>query len=108
VRQSDEQLDLLASGEADYKFALKTPKVAKPPAVKVPPPSGHEVRQAMLDATDEASAHGYFIALKLKPAELKQIALELDLPATGTAKAITDGIIKVLVTGRRTTSAVRF
>lgn len=105
---SEEQLVQLANDEAEFKFVSKIPRATRSAAAKVPPPTAAEVYQAMLAAPDQAAAHAFFEKHKLKAADLKRIAAELDVPTAKTGPAIVEALIKVFVTGRLTTSAVRF
>jgi hypothetical protein len=106
---TEEQLLQLANNEAEFKFVPKNPpRTTKAKAAKLPPPTAEEVRQAMLSASDQDTARAFFDSHKLNLTELRDVARELGVPASGTAASIIDTIIKVLVAGRLTTSAVRF
>ncbi|MBB5869663.1 hypothetical protein F4553_003042 [Allocatelliglobosispora scoriae] len=108
TKLSDEQLQQLADGEATYALVPKGYKVTKVPSAKAAPPTASEIRSALSAASDEESARAYLTGLKLKPAELKAVASELEVPATSSAKTIIETMVKIFVTGRLTTSAVRF
>jgi hypothetical protein len=107
TKLTDDQLQQLATGEATYALVPQGSKVTKNPPPKTAPPSAVEIKSKLTNAESEQAAKDYLDSLKLKPAEWKAVAQQLDVP-TGTGPAIMKSLIKVYVTGRLTTAAVRF
>jgi hypothetical protein len=111
---SDDDLKAFLAGEGSLRYVPRGHQVKAPPAPlppKTPPlpkPTVDEVRARLDSAASEDEATKYLTDLKLPFAEIKALAATLTVPTSARAgKGVIADIVKVKVTGRLTTEAIR-
>lgn len=112
-RLSDDDLKAFLAGEGKLQYvppghSVQKPKTPPPPKVVRPLPSAADVRERLRAVGSEADATTYLTELRLSVPQIKDLAAELGVPTSArTGKAVIADIVKVLVTGRLTTEAIR-